>query len=110
MSFLLFFFSSSMVNVVVLVLVVKGSGHLSDKYPQRFHYRFLTCKILCRLVLRPLSLLVPHFFFLFVCLRHFEGKNHSFCRYFFWHLFTDLTTKKCFEAKITLELNKTSQR
>lgn len=45
MSFLLFFFSSSMVNVVVLVLVVKGSGHLSDKYLQRSHYRFLTCDV-----------------------------------------------------------------
>lgn len=45
MSFLLFFFSSSMVNVVFLVLVVKGSGHLSDKYPQRSHYRFLTCDV-----------------------------------------------------------------
>lgn len=87
MSFLLFFFSSSMVNVVVLVLVVKGSGHLSDKYPQRSHYRFLTCDVTIKsyfdlyLGLSPPLFLI--FFFLFVCLRHFDGKNHSFCRYFF---------------------------
>ena len=87
MSFLLSFFSSSMVNVVVLVLVVKGSGHLSDKYPQRSHYRFLTCDVTIKsyfdlyLGLSPSLFLI--FFFLFVCLRHFDGKNHSFCRYFF---------------------------
>lgn len=91
MSFLLFFFSSSMVNVVVLVLVVKGSGHLSDKYPQRSHYRFLTCDVTIKSYVDLYLGLSPSLFLifpLFVCLRHFEGKNLSFCRYFFWHLLT----------------------